>query len=356
MPAALKIYRPEDETPAGGPRESTRRLIEQLTGGRPLWPAEPAPLTAAWTLDDLFSRYLAPVGLIPAAARPETHRAYRDALAYWRALTGDPILAAITPLTVAAFAAALAEAEPLRKPAAGRRGPRRLAVTTQHRILRTIRALLRAAAADNRRGPALAAIPAPPYVPLPRLRPTPAPAPPLADLARLFRQAPPYWRAALACLFYTGLRPGAVWQLTGADLDLAGPAWHVRPEANTKTGKAYAGPMHPAAARAIGELHPAGLAAADRLLPWTGSRGTLTATWRRLQQAAAVAPFRLRDVRRSHAAAIAAAGIDAATQAAQLALQHHDQRTTAGHYLAVAPLLLALPDLYTLETEPHGRD
>lgn len=353
MPAALKIYRPDDETAVGQPIESVSHLAAALNNGRPLWPAAPAPLTAAWTLADLFSRYLAPVGLAPAAAAAETHRAYRDALAYWERLTPNPPLASISPLTVADFAQALTEAQPLRKPAAGRR-PRRLAITTQHRILRTIRALLRAAAVDNRRGPALAAIPAPPYVPLPRLRPAPAPAPPLCDLARVFRQASPYWRTALAVLFYTGLRPGAVWQLTGQDLDLAGLAWHVRPEANTKTGKPYRGPIHPAAARAIRELHPAGLADHLPLLPWPGSRGGLRAAWRRTQAAAAVGPFRLRDIRRSHAAAVAAAGITAATAAAQLALQHHDERTTAGHYLAVAPLLLALPDLYTLETETHG--
>lgn len=336
MPS-LKIYRPADDPSEGRPQAGPANAPHRV--GQP-----PA---AAWTLRDFAAQYYGPAVLTAHEARPETRRAYRDALAYWHRLMGDPPLATIDALTVATFADRLRTAAPLRRRAIPG-SPARLAPTTQHRLLRTLRALLRAAGPATGTGrPAAGFLPAL-FVPLPRLRPSPAPAPSLTVVRLAFAAAGPLLRGLVAVLFYTGLRPGAALNMTWHDADLVAGLWTVRPEANTKTGKPYAAPMHPAARRALTELHPAGRPAdpAPRLLPWPHSPATLRARWAATLAAAGLAPFRLRDIRRTHAEQIAAAGIAAGIEAAQQALQHHDGRTTAAHYLNVHALLVSLPTLY----------
>lgn len=332
MPATLRIFRPQEEPQAGQPARPPQ--------------AGPAVGTA-WTLRDFATFYFRPAVLTATDARPETCRAYRDALTYWQHLTGDPPLSAIDSLTVAQFADRLRTAAPLRRRALpGSAG--QLAPATQHRILRTLRALLRAAGpAFGHSRPAANLVPAL-FVPLPRLRPTPAAAPSLAALRLAFGAAAAPLRGLIAVLFYTGLRPGAALAMTCQEADLTAGRWHVTAETNAKTHKPYAAPMHPAARRALLELHPADKPTdpAGRLLPWPYSAATLRNRWRDTLTAAGLAPFRLRDIRRTHAAQIAATGIDAATAAAQQALQHHAGRTTTDHYLSLPALLVSLPDLY----------
>ncbi len=311
--------------------------------------SDPEQPTAQWTLSEFFDRWLAPQFALRRTSAG-TLAAYRDAIAWWRIITGDPPLASIDAVVLGRFAAGLASATYTRGPLGQ---PLRLSAATQANHLRTVRMVLgRAGPTFHRR-----------QVGADLIRPIwfDISAPRCAvkgcyttDQARAIFAAAArtssWWRTAIALAYYTGLRQGTVLALRWSDCRVRdGRPWIEIPgERVTKTGKDARVAVHARLADVLdAHVAPAARDPAAPILPAIAGRRGLYDQHHRLQREAGVdPPLSFHAWRRTHAAELARLGLAHSLAIAQAGLQHSSASTTAAHYVDVAnECRRRLPDL-----------
>lgn len=321
-------------------------------------PHQPEPGPAAITLRQLFETYSRPAILAPARAHAATLLAYTEALAWWERLTDNPTLEDLRETHLADFSQALAAAT-YRRGLAGCSRP--LAAATQRKIATTLQALLRHAGPRTSPRPAAGLI-QPMWLAKPKIYHRPRPSLDQSELVAILTaadQAPrptprpgPWWRAWLATAFYTGLRSATLLALRWEWIDPhpAGFRWILPPEAQAKTGKAYARPMHAVNRQLLDDLAGPTWPAKGLIFPWPHAYTTLAHDLERLGRAAGIPAARRptpHTLRRAHAQAVAMHGLTAALALASRSLGHADQHTTAGHYFdPVDQILASLPTIW----------
>lgn len=321
-------------------------------------PSEPFTprVSPEMTLREFFELWYLPVVLAgERGASAGTATVYRDALAWWKTLTGDPPLRLIDGFTVAKFQAGLREATFTR----GFRGsPRKLGDKTQHKHLRQIRALLAQTGSSGAR------LIDPPRIKTPKITFERKPTISLLHCRRLFEAAgemlqpfglpitpAQWWQGFLGALFVTGARVGTVWGLEWEMLAARGDAWVLTIPARLvpKTKKPavlyvpawWAQLVHPWREHAVCRM----------MFQITTGRilRTIQKDWRVLQTLAGIPEpeqVSLQAWRRTHAREMAALGLGVGMEVAQRALQHSDAETTRDHYYDLADQLRPqLPNL-----------
>lgn len=324
---------------------------------------------AAEALDDLspfislsafFERWYVPVvALGEKGSTAATIVSYRESLAWWAALTGDPPLSSLDQFTVAQFLDGLRRATFRRRPR-GREYP--LSRQTQAKHAGQVRAVLRRAGPSCDAASATAGL----LERLPKIsarRPKSKPRPAFAlSQARAIVgarwqifgphvpgiQSSAWWLAYLSLKFYAGLRDGTVLALTHRmvaprggsgpfsppGVPAAGDDWLEIPGEIVKTEQPLTRLLHPAAAAAIIAVRGA-RGPDDLIVPWPHHRRHLRARHERLQQLAGLASDRWLSPhawRRTHAQEMTVLGSQSALQLAQWSLDHDDARTTRDSY------------------------
>jgi integrase len=163
-----------------------------------------------------------------------------------------------------------------------------------------------------------------------------------------------WWRVRLSTLFYTGLRMGTVERLCWSHVaDLDGDAWLKVPKDLVKTRKRIEMPLHPQLVellRQLRQLRPVDVSG-DLIIPDGCGRRTLLDLHVELQELAGV-EVNLRQGlhawRRTHLSQIYELGAARGLEAAKVAADHADGRTTAQSYVAtvVNHFRLRLPLLF----------
>lgn len=291
---------------------------------------------------------------------PETILLYQETIKHWRRITGDPPLCEITDDTCAAFVEGLAALP-------GRRGPT-LASHTIFRHCNHVQWVL------DRTGPRVAndrkqrrnrgLLDDVPIVERPKLDVLPPDGDfTLAETVRLlaaFASRPPraprakdtgvapgtWWRALIACLYYSGLRIGAAMQLEWTMLD---GDYLVIPARVMKQRKGKRQFLHAEAREAIERLR-GGQELIFAYPNWTtksGARRSMRRVFERMLEVAGLPEHRrfgFHGFRKAHASQLALAN----PLAAQLSLGHESAKTTNEHYVnhrVAAAAIQQLPSL-----------
>lgn len=317
-------------------------------------------LSPLMTLTQFFADWFLPVVLVgDAEVRASTIKLYRDALDWWRIVTGDPPVCQITDQMLARFKAELQTSTYKR----GRTGrPTQLARATIAKHLKVLRAVIyRLGPQLDARRPTAGLLPRTPIVPglsvkfklkpcftLDEARQIAVAAasfdrPRLADLP-----TPVFWRRLLGTWYFTGLRSGTVEKLTHGCIELRdGRLWlDVPDEAVTKTDKGLSLWMHPELAAMFDLQAPPD----TPLVPRAGHYRTLIDLHQQLQAAAGLPPerqFSPHAWRRMHGDQMKLLGIDAVGEILRVSLDHGDVKTSTTHYSSVVnELRMRLPTLW----------
>jgi len=298
-------------------------------------------------LAGFFDRWHVPIVMVGEnGSAAGTIVSYRESIAWWARLTGDPPLAQIDQFAVARFLDGLRQAKYRRTPR-GKEFP--LARHTQAKHAGQVRAVLRRAGASFDASSATADL----LVKVPKIsarRPksTPKRQFELHDARAIVGarwsihgpyvpgiQPGDWWLAFLSLKFYPGLRDGTVLALRHRMVvHRDGDDWLEIPGSIVKTEQPLTRLLHPAAAAAVRAVR--GARGPDELIvPWPHDRRYLYARHKRLQQLAGLAPDRWLSPhawRRTHAKQMSALGSQAALRLAQWSLDHDDERTTRESY------------------------
>lgn len=362
--------------PAAQPvAQAPLRLFDAAEPPDPCGPV-PVDVPPDWPLDVFTREWFLPVALgvsyqqvVKDSSLYPTAVTYLDTAAWWRTLTLNPPISAISITDVRAFEGSLAGASWKR----GLRGPARLlSPATRAKHMRQLRTILR------RLGPDLdwERIGARIHTTTPRFRVTSHRLLPKASftvaeatalVAATGRLSRPrsvkrgderrgkwlvpwrdWWRAFLLTLFYTGLRTGTVLELTREMFEQRGDdTWlRIPGEIRTadglvikvvKTKNALLKFLHPVAAAAISNLG----VQEGRVFHWPHCPRHLLTVHERVQRIAGLDQVLSPHAwRRTHAKQIALLGGRAALATAQRALDHADARTTGESYCNIEPELI----------------
>lgn len=306
------------------------------------------------TLSEYFARAYLP--RLEQRVRPGTITIYRETLAWWAKLSGDPPIAGITQDTIDAFRAELLDAR-FRRGKAGQWRP--LSAWSRVKIMRTLRAVL--GQLGPQRDDLLRRVPrvevrlpddaeAADTWSLERAREILAHAaearlPTLSDVAPGV-----WWRAFLALAAYTGLRRGTLLQLRRRHLVQRedGPWLVVDAASCSKVRRTTRAALHRLAVEAIAALPPG--EPDSLLLPWPHHIRTIGDIHYRIQSAAGIPAEQQHELhgwRRWHANRLVELGLDVRLESARAALGHSSLAITQGHYLTQHLVLArALPDLW----------
>ena len=302
------------------------------------------------SLAAFFARWYLPIVMrAEKGSDPATERSYRESVAWWSRLTGDPPLSSIDQFTVAAFLGGLRTATFRRSPLATRGKEYPLSRQTQAKHAGQVRAVLK------RTGPAYDAESATadlldrlPKIAARRPKSTARPAFSLEAAraivgARWLIYGPrlpgilsgDWWLAYLSLKFFAGLRDGTVLQLTHRMVVQRGEDdWLDIPGKIVKTEQPLKRLLHPAAAAAIRAVRGS-RGVDDTIVPWPHDRRHLRARHERLQLLAGIVSEQWLSPhawRRTHAQEMTALGSQAALRLAQWSLDHDDERTTRDSY------------------------
>jgi integrase len=317
-------------------------------------------LSPQMRLSQFYTEWFLPVVLIgDREAQDSTITLYRDALDWWRIITGDPPVYEITDQMLARFKGELSHATYKR----GRLGRQiKISRATVAKHLKALRALIYRLGPqlDARRATAglLQRTPIVPGVTVTfNLKPcyTLEEAQAIAKAAASFDRpkladvpAPVFWRRQLAMWYFTGLRSGTVSLLTrGCLARRDGRLWlDVPAKAVTKTGKGLSLWVHAALEAAIDLAAPPD----TPLVPRAGHYRTVIDMHQQLQAAAGLPPERQLSPhawRRTHGEQLKLVGLDSLREVLRMALDHDDAATTETHYTsAVNELRMRLPTLW----------
>jgi integrase len=314
-------------------------------------------LSAGMRLSEFFAAWFLVIVLEGEGSHAGTVTSYRESIAWWVRLTGDPPIDEIDEYTVSKFKTALREATYRR----GKSGPERsLGKYTINKHFKQIRAVLR------RAGPTLD-----PAKPGKRLvdevphigvvapkRPTPKRPFAIEDCCRIviatnrmpstrYRglwQVTPrdWWHAFVVVLFYTGLRSGTVLKLAYSMLDAREDGhWLVIPGSIVdKTEKPLEKFLHPAAVHAVDRIRTS----AGLMFPWPHWRRHIKDRHDYLQQLAGIEEAKWLSPhawRRTHSNEMNKLGAEFGRKVAQRTLDHEDERTTSGFYTDIEALLIS---------------
>ena len=343
------------------------------------------PLSADSSLSELFYQFFKPVILeAERDVKAGTIQKYVDAVGWWIALTRDPPLRLVDSYVLADFANRLKEAT-YRRGLLGKE--RKLSAYTRFDHLQHIQEILdRAGPNLDRRRKGLTLIPEAPHLSIAVPSTKVKPALSLVQAQRIAVAcdaakdpvfvgitAPDWWRAYIAVLFYTGIRAGTALRLRWSMFVEREDGWwlEVPNEAVTKTSKGLDRGLHPRVVQLLMKIRGHN----DFIFPWvaakprgkrktsdTTDRKHLWATYQKLCTAAGIDGKRceLQVWRRTHGTMMARLGLRDAMATARKALDHADERTTAGFYVDIeAELMRSLPDLWSepaLEPPAHGSE
>lgn len=328
----LRVWEPSDDEESGDPMRTV--------------------VSAKMTLTEYFER-------VHAARlddrQPGTVVLYRDAMRWWKSLTGDPPIEGIDQATIAAFQGSLRDARYRR----GRCGPwRPLSAASRAKIERSIRAVLRHLGPDEDdliRKP-------------PKLRPTRAESSPagswtieearamVAASASVRKPAVAecspanWWRGFFALAGYTGLRVGSLLSLRRRHLVQREDGWwlDVDAESMSKVKRRKQCALHRLAVEAIAGL-PAG-GPDTLLLPWPRDLRCMLDVHYEIQTAAGIPEERQHELhgwRRWHGNAMADLGFAERLELARESLGHSSSSVTERHYVSsLLRLARMLPDLW----------
>lgn len=319
------------------PPGSTIKLYQPLDGDTKET-AEPSP---GWRLTQIFERAFLPLWIRPLGLDPKTIKLYREALAHWERITGDPPLAEITDYTTSKYATELLELP-------GRKGPT-LAIGTVRKHCSRIDKLLgfcgpKLRTKKGRRN--LGLLELPPVCDSPHADHQPPAGDftleevmALCDACEFAQESgcileispPRFWRTLIIVGFYSGLR---ISELMGLEYnDLQGAAITVW----AKTSKGRKGkrqPLHPDALAAIEAIRTP----REKIFPWRGwpkTKRWVHTLFKRIVIKAGIPPHRqfgFHGLRKAHATIIA--DQEQSSGVAQISLGHAHGSTTTTHYVA----------------------
>lgn len=311
-------------------------------------------VSAHITLSEYFARAHLP--RLERRARKGTITIYREAIEWWRRLSGDPPIEAITQDVVDAFRGELADAR-FRRGKCGQWRP--LSEWSRIKIMRTLRAVLGQLGPQHddllRRVPRVEIrtpddAEAADTWSVERARQIVA----AADSARLPRlsdvTAVAWWRVFLSLAAYTGLRRGTLLQLRRRHIVQRedGPWLVVDAASCSKVRRTTRAALHRLAVEAIAALPPGD--PDSLLLPWPHHIRTIGDIHYRIQSAAGIPAEQQHELhawRRWHANRLVELGLDVRLESARAALGHSSLAITQGHYLTQHLVLArALPDLW----------
>jgi integrase len=326
-------------------------------------PASILSVTAESTLTDFWEHWFLPIVLVPGKASEGTIRLYRETLAWWRHLTGDPPIRRIDDLLCAAFVGAL-------RNATYRRGPngdlRRLSHNSIAKTLRTLRAVVsRLGPRVKPMKPTAKLLAEAPIVPafkaafkrketftLSQARAIAAACDLMQCPRRLPEQFPPpiWWKARIALLYFTGLRRGTAMALRWRHVERDGDRWWINVPGSLvpKTGKATRIAAHPQLIAVLKRMH--WQRGENHLLTPEVDIDHFAGLHYELQRKAGIAVAACQTVgawRRLHGQLIGELGLTHAENLSRVSLDHGDARTTTTHYVELAnECRLKLPPLW----------
>lgn len=313
--------------------------------------------TAEHTLSQFFARYFLPTCL--AQRDPETLRAYKESVAHWAALTGDPPLGRISPKTLSQFIAGLAELP-------GKKAGSKMAKATIAKHVRHVQPILDCAGPENKDNRAgVGALEKTPYfqrVKVPKQPPRPefsleelgqlldacsiAARPKIAHLT-----ATAWWQALIVVIYNTGLRIGSCLDLRYDWIRTDGATgWAaIVPEA-IKHEQGRDVPLNSAAVSAMQTIRTS----RDLVFPWDCRRRHLDDVFQSIKKAAGLPPADGRmfhAIRRLTSSQLAKQG----PGVAQFVLGHAGLSTTKAHYINGATAVHFTQQLQQPITRPADR-
>lgn len=348
--------------PAGDrqpPRRPTFRLVtgDEDSGDDSSRPGSSGGLDPWMTLSEFFEQWYLPIVLIGRGQSQGTITVYRDALRWWKQLTGDPPLAQIDEYTISAFAEGLRSTRYRR----GKLGPwRSLSEECQSKHLRTVRALLNGAGPgrDPKR-PSKGLIAHAPVVSVPHLEPEPKPTFTLEQARQIVAAAAKFphpdlaglwpgdwWRGYLGTLYVAGFRPGTVRLLEWPMLVQKESVWWLKVPRRI-VPKTHKG-IQVTLPTWLGDLLASWPRMGLQMFPYSRHKDTLGDDHKALQRAAGLEqPLELKAWRRFHGDQMERMGLKLAEHIGRVALDHADAETTKRHYVdLINELRLKLPCLW----------
>lgn len=321
-------------------------------------------LSSASTLSDVFERAFLPVWITGQSLDAKTETLYREALAWWVKLTGDPPVGSIDDLLIADFLRGLRDS-PGRRSACMSTWTVRKHATTISKLIDFTGPRSR----DRRSRQNLGLVEFPPLVPRPRACLEPVRRVFSVDeLRRMYAACdqmalpvipgtatPAWWRSLLLACYSTGMRIGALMSLRWGDLILDafdGRNYLRASGAVSKGGKGIAKYCPPELRESIESIR-----CSSRPWIWRWSDAKWEINWitrllHRLQEKAGIPAERrwgFHGFRRANASAIALKG---GMSLAQSSLGHGDIAVTQAHYVGddvqrqlLAAAVDALPSL-----------
>jgi integrase len=305
-------------------------------------PSDPTVPSLDWKLSQIFEGAFIPLWIRPQALTDGTETLYRNALAYWEQITGDPPLYEITDWTTAHFASEL-----LKQP--GRKGET-MAIATVRKHCTQIDKLLaftgpRTRDKGGRKN--LGLLDFPPMVDKPDADENPPcgdftldEVKRLWDACQLMRtpnidgvENAAWWRALIVVACYTGLRIGQLMRLEYSDLQPPNITVWARSSKKRKGKRQF---LH---AEALADIQ-AIRTNRTRIFEfpnWDDNKRWLQTQMERLLVFAGIPEerqFKFHGFRKLHATLIADSdNSSGGIQAAQFSLGHSHDSTTRGHYI-----------------------
>jgi integrase len=319
-------------------------------------------------LSEFFERWFLPMVLEAKEASASTILLYRQSIAWWITLTGDPPIDTIDEKMLKDFREALSHATYRRGPAGAVRPVTRFTAAKHLRDLRSI--LSRLGPTLDPKRPGKGVLPASPYlaVPQPRLkRPKPSfevqAARAVAIAASRFsdwptsrraktppRMPPGLWALSLvSAWYYAGFRAGTSlrlrWRMLIERRD--GHWWDLPEEVLPKTHKPVEKFCHPACAALLQRLRAESGAAEEGnlIFDWSRSYSHLSDCHELWQLSAGIAEEEKlppQAWRRTHATQLGLLGLERAQEIARMALDHGSVETTKEFYLGLEPQLIRM--------------
>ena len=322
-------------------------------------------VSSAMTLSQFFSGWFLENVLRTQERAEATATLYRESLAWWREITGDPPICRITQALVNEFRDQLRVVTYRR----GLASPlRRLGEATVSKHLRTIRSLLKACGPQEK--PMRPAAELLDRVPMVYVKPTkenPKDCFTSAQVRQLVEasqslpgEAAPgvpmrtFWAAAYCTFFYTGVRRQTGLLLRRNWLRQRKGQWwlDILDEAVPKTDKGKLIVVHSTLLAACEKIWST--CSDPRLLPWNFTADHLLDMHYEIQTLAGIPEAEQLDIqglRRTFANEMFLLGADVGLKIAQESLDHADSRTTLGHYVTYNRLIPRLPAIWSAERE-----
>lgn len=309
-------------------------------------PAGGGGISAQMTLSEFFEQWYVPIAMRDRAQ--STIQLYRNSIAWWVRITGDPPLDQIDEFTLNLFSDGLAIGTFRRsRRAAGIEHPLQPHTAAKHQ--RQIAAILAGAGPRKRRDrPAKSLLAEIPFMPPSTAEHVLKPCFTLEQMRAMANEAqhtsrprlpgiPPsaYYRGLFAFLFGVGHRLGTTWRIEWSMLTEQADGWWVDvprelvPKTEKKSRRAIA--------RWVAESVIHWPRRSARIFACGLKVGAIRTRHEAMQERAGIVPLlELQAWRRSYTKQMGLHGLEPATKIMQQALDHSDSRTTTTHYADLA--------------------